>query len=293
MQNNKNDKRLIVNADGFGFGPGATQAIFDAVRDGGFITSVSVNANFNDSERIKEFDSLFPHVSIGVHLNQLVGKPCLSPNKVPSLVNEEGYFHEHRFSILYHKGKINKAELIAELDAQISKIKDLVGSQLTHLDSQANLHLIYFDLFLEHARKWKINRMRNNASLICLEARNPQMARLKIYGTKMHVWLVHQYRKKQMLKARNKGMKMADALVTVGYAGYGNKTNIENWYNILNNLPAGTFEIYCHPAYPDAILKRWAKYNDERAKEFEILRNPSLAIAAKTAGVKLISFFEV
>ena len=39
-------KRLIVNADGFGFGPGATQGIIDALREGKFITSVSVNANF-------------------------------------------------------------------------------------------------------------------------------------------------------------------------------------------------------------------------------------------------------
>ena len=62
-------KRLIVNADGFGFGAGATQGILDAIREGHFISSVSVNANFPDAERIAELISEFPHVSIGVHLN--------------------------------------------------------------------------------------------------------------------------------------------------------------------------------------------------------------------------------
>lgn len=293
MNSLRSSKKLIVNADGFGFGNGATQGIFDAVNDGGFITSVSVNANFPEAERIKEFTLKYPHISIGVHLNSMVGKPCLPPHQVPSLVGADGFFHGNRFPVLLRKKLISMAELEAEFDAQIFRIKELVGDRLTHLDSQANKHLIYFDLFIKLARKWDIQCMRNNASLICLEAFNPFTSRIKTYLRSPQVLIIHQYRRYQMWSAWRKGIRMADALITVGYAGLGNKTIPDNWRRIICNLPEGTFEIYCHPAYPDETLRRWSYYCDERKDELDILRQGWLLDVAKDSGVELISFNDI
>src|SRR5918996_2315942 len=101
-------KRLIVNADGFGFGSGATQGIMDAIREGHFISSVSVNANFPEVERIRALVAEFPHVSIGVHLNPMAGKPCLPPDQVPSLVGKDGCLQNEQFPRLLRKGAISK-----------------------------------------------------------------------------------------------------------------------------------------------------------------------------------------
>jgi predicted glycoside hydrolase/deacetylase ChbG (UPF0249 family) len=286
-------KRLIVNADGFGFGPGATQGVLDALREGKFISSISVNANFPDVERVREVVEEFPHVSIGVHLNPIVGKPCLPLSRVPSLVGPDGFFHAASFPKLLRMGSISHEELQAEFDAQITKVKQLAGDRLTHLDSQANRHLDYFDLFLTLARKWELKRMRNNASLICLEASNPNLSRLKTYLLKPHVWLAHQYRRYQMAHARRAGMRMADDLITVGYAAVGNKANLKTWLCILRNLPPGTHEIYCHPAYPDETLRRWSYYQDDRAMELDVLRGESLRQEAKRLGVEIISFHSI
>jgi len=286
-------KRLIVNADGFGFGPGATQGVLDALSEGKFITSVSVNANFPDAERTRELAEMFPRVSIGVHLNPMVGRPCLPPERVPSLVGPDGNLHAKKFLRVLGKGLVSHSELESELDAQIARAKELAGGRLTHLDSQANSHLSYFDLFVRLARKWDIPRMRNNASLICLEAECPSRSRSFAYLRSPHVWIAHRYRNYQMRKARRNSLRMADALVTVGYAGTGNKTNIENWCRLLHHLPEGTFEIYCHPAYPDATLRQWASYCDERMKELTILRQELLCNEAREAGVTLISFNDI
>lgn len=286
----RSSKRLIVNADGFGFGPGASQGILDAIREGQFISSVSVNGNFPEVERIRDLVTEFPHISIGVHLNPMVGKPCLPVQQVPSLIGHDGCLQNERFPKLLRNGAISVTELEAEFDAQISRVRELVGSRLTHLDSQGNRHLDYFDLFLKVARKWSIQRMRNNASVICLEATDAGWSRFKVYLRKPHVWLAHRYRTRQMRKARAAGMRMADRLVTVGYAGVGNKSNPDNWKRILRNLPAGTYEIYCHPAYADETLHRWSYYYDERAQELAILRNKELCDIARDAGVKIISF---
>lgn len=283
-------KRLIVNADGFGFGPGATQGVIDAIREGKFISSVSVNANFPDVKRLPALVKEFPHISIGVHLNPMAGKPCLPPHHVPSLVGPDGFLHHHDFLRLLRKGAISLKELEAELDAQIGRVKALVGDRLTHIDSQGNSHLNYFDIFLVLAQKWGLQRMRNNASVICLEAPQPHVSRLKVYLHKPHVWLAHQYRRHQMRKARAVGMRMANSLVTVGYAGTGNKTDHNNWLRILHNLPAGTHEIYCHPAYPDDTLRRWSYYCDDRAGELAILRGAELREATRKVGVEIVSF---
>jgi predicted glycoside hydrolase/deacetylase ChbG (UPF0249 family) len=286
----KASTRLIVNADGFGFGPGATQGILDAIREGQFISSVSVNANFPDVERIHDLISEFPHVSIGIHLNPMVGKPCLPANKVPSLIGREGYLQNEKFPKLLRKRAISLTELEAEFDAQIRTVKELAGARLTHIDSQGNQHLAYFDLFLKVARKWGIQRMRNNASVICLEAPRAEWSRVKVYFRKPHVWLAHTYRRWQMRKARAAGMRMAERLVTVGYSGNGNKATPETWARILRNLPAGTYEIYCHPAYPDETLHRWSYYCEERLQELAILRNKELRKMAGDSGVEIISF---
>lgn len=288
MENN-GLKRLIVNADGFGFGAGATDGITDAIRDGSFISSVSINANFPEAERIRDLVAQFPHISIGVHLNPMAGKPCLPAERVPSLVGKDGCLQNEKFPRLLRKGAIAKSELEAELDAQIAKAKELAGSRLTHVDSQGNQHLAYFNLFLKLARKWGIQRMRNNASLICLESPHPRSARLKVYVSQPQVGGVHLYRRYQMRKARAAGLRLADNLITVGYAGRA-KTDEESWLCVLRNLPIGTYEIYCHPGYADNTLRRWSVYHEQREQELAVLRNPELREAARAAGVELISF---
>jgi chitin disaccharide deacetylase len=285
-------KRLIVNADGFGFGPGATQGVFDAIERGGFITSVSVNANFRESQRVGELVEKHPRISVGVHLNPLVGRPCLPAAEVRTLVDAEGNFHYRRFGLLWRQGKISRDELRAEFAAQIALVREMAGDRLTHLDSHQNLHLEYLDLFLDVAREAHIDRMRTNASMIGLELEHPWQ-RYLTYSCRPHVWLAHQYRRRQMRIARRAGMKMADALITVGHVGAGNKSILGNWFRILGNVPAGTYEIYCHPAYPDETLRRWASYVDDRSKELEVLSNRGLVAAAEKAGVELIGFHQL
>jgi predicted glycoside hydrolase/deacetylase ChbG (UPF0249 family) len=287
-------RSLIVNADGFGFGAGATQGILDAIADGGPITSVSVNANFPEVARVAELVRRFPNVSVGVHLNPVVGAPCLESKAIPTAVGPDGLLWNERFRSLWKAGRIRPEDLEAEFDEQIRRLKELAGDRLTHLDSHQNTHLSYFDLFLRLARRWRIPFIRTNASLIGLESPHPARARLLAYLARPHIAIGHLYRRLQMRRAAKAGLKMADRLVVVGYGGKGNKSVSENWRRVFRNLPKGTYEIYCHPAYPDETLRRWATYYAEpRRRELEILRDPALRAEAEAAGVRLVSFLEL
>jgi len=172
-------------------------------------------------------------------------------------------------------------------------VKALAGARLTHLDSHQNSHLLYFDLFIRLARKWSIPCIRTNASLICLEAPDPVRARRRAYLRRPTVWLAHAYRRLQMRRAAAAGLRLAQRLVTVGYAGVGNKARMENWIAVLRNLPEGTFEIYCHPAYPDEVLRKWASYVEPRVEELQVVSNPELRKRAARLGIELISFVDL
>ncbi len=235
----------------------------------------------------------FPGISIGVHVNPIAGSPTLPSGRVLSLLGPDGLFRGAGFASAWRRGLIRPVELEAELDEQIRRVQRVAGARLTHLDSHQNSHLSYLDLFLRLARRWKIPCMRTNASRICLEAVHPSWARARAYLGHPHVLAAHAYRRFQMRRSAKAGLRMADRLVTVGYAGSGNKSRLENWERILRNLPEGTSEIYCHPAYPDAVLRRWASYVEPRLQELEILRRPHLREVARLSGVRLISFFEL
>ncbi len=128
-------RRLIVNADGFGFGPGATQGILDAIAGGGPITSVSVNANFPEVSRLEELVQKYPHISIGVHVNPIAGRPCLAREKVPSLLDKDGFLRGNGFARAWRRGLISPSELESELDEQIRQVKQMAKDKMTHLDS--------------------------------------------------------------------------------------------------------------------------------------------------------------
>jgi len=285
-------KRLIVNADGFGFGDGATQAIIDAISINSFIKSISINVNFPAAERAKEFRRCHSDISMGIHLNPLVGSPVLPADKVPTLIDSNGEFHKNSFFAKMIKHQINKTELEKELNAQIEYGKELAGPNLTHIDSQGNSNLFYFSLFIKLAKSHNIPCIRNNYPLICLETEKPSISRSKAYMNKPHVFLMHKLRKWQMNYAQRIGFKMADRLITVGYSSL-RKTEIQTWCNIFSNLPEGTFEIYCHPGYPDDTLRRYSYYVEERKKEYEIVSIPQIVHLAQKANIELVSFFSI
>src|SRR5215218_7536045 len=84
-------RRLIVNADGFGFAPGVNRGIEMAVGDG-VVRSMSCVVNFSEIEELPAFVARWPHVSVGVHFNLSVGRPLSDLARVRSLVDGDGNF---------------------------------------------------------------------------------------------------------------------------------------------------------------------------------------------------------
>lgn len=286
-------RRLIVNADGFGFTAGNNRAIFDTLK-AGVVRSISVNANFPAVVEVARVLADFPRVSIGIHFNLAVGRPVLPPGEVLSLVGPDGQFLNGKFVRALLMGRIRREEMRRELRAQVQVLRDL-GVRITHWDGHRNQHLLprYFEVAMEVARESGIERMRTNRHYLFAGVTSP-ISPLVHYARHPDRLLRHLVTAVWMARARRAGFRMADRLITPLRSGPGTwKTDRAFWEALFRYLPDGTSEIYCHPGYPDETLRAHARYVAEREAEARTLSDPGLAEEAAQNGVDLISFYEV
>lgn len=286
-------RRLIVNADGFGFTAGNNRAIFETLA-AGVVHSISVNANFPEVGEVVRVVRDFPRTSVGIHFNLAVGTPVSNPGEVPSLVDRDGTFLDAAFSRALLLGRVRREEMRRELEAQVRVLKDL-GVHPTHWDGHRNQHLMpgYFEVAMEVARRAGIERMRTSRHFLWTGS-GSTFATVRHYCRHPDRLGRHLVAAVWMARARRAGFRMADRMITPVRGGPGTwKTDRAFWEALFRRLPAGTSEIYCHPGYPDETLRTHARYVEEREAEARVLSDPALAEEAARRGIELISFHEV
>ena len=84
-------RKLIVNADDFGFSEAVNHGILKAMEDG-IVTSTSIMANMPGFAHAAALYHEHPDMAVGVHLNLTCYRPLLSTHK--TLVTETGYFQK-------------------------------------------------------------------------------------------------------------------------------------------------------------------------------------------------------
>jgi len=289
------DRKLIINADGFGFTPGVNKGIKEAVGKG-VVSSISCVVNFPYIEEVNKIAKNYPHVSIGIHFNLSVGKPVSRKEEVPSLVTSKGEFYSDKFVKRLITGKIKFNEMMRELEAQANLLEHLVP-KISHFDGHQNKHLypMFLIAAIKVAKKHHIKRTRcYRRSLFVKDMRYRRSLLLRYYLRNPERVLSHLYgRTITDLVNIFTGIKTADRLITPAYVDDSKKYYEETWINIIKTLPVGISEIYCHPGYPDDVLKRYAKYVDERKLEVEIITSKILRDVINKNNIEVISFNEL
>jgi predicted glycoside hydrolase/deacetylase ChbG (UPF0249 family) len=285
-------KRLIVNADGYGFTRGINRGIEAAVEHG-VVTSISVNSNYDAIEDLPAFAERFPHVSVGVHLNPVVGPPISDPAAVPTLLGADGEFLGGReFTTRLLLGRIDREELARELRLQIDRVRGM-GIPVSHLDSHQNRHLYprYFGTFLALMRETGIRCMRTHAHFALAESPHPAADRRRYYLRHPNRFATHAAARAEMALARRRGALMADRLMSTSQTG--DKAVQSHWSQLLRNVPEGWTEVYCHPAFPDDELRRYATYVDERRAEVDVMTSDETRAEIERAGIRLATFHDL
>lgn len=161
-------KWLDIHADDFGVSVHTSKDIIEGISDGA-LDSISVIANmscFPECVRLyqEKKASFGKEPLISVHLNVLDGKAVCAKEKVPELVDGEGFFclsWGKLFWINYRGGRKKeriKRQLKTEFKAQIMLVKEAFGLSELRLDSHQHPHMIpfVFDVLMEICDESKI-----------------------------------------------------------------------------------------------------------------------------------------
>ena len=284
-------KRLITNADDFGWSRGITDGILLAHRDG-VITSTTLMANKPASEYALEQAAKFPKLGIGVHLHLCDGGPVLPPREVPSLVNTEGQFYpigELRRRLW--RGKLRRAEIEAEFRAQIRWVKDR-GVAPDHADSHHHVHLHPFvaDSFRRALLAEGILRSRP-ASQACL-SRNGTIA--GAYSGPLYRRLLLKSYMSALTHTALRSLQTPDFRLAAHPRYRGKLESLgEAWKKATEDMPPGSFELECHPGLSEAGFSETDRWRSRREMELRLLTDPDFRRSIEENGIELINYSEL
>ena len=129
-------RRLIVNADGFGFAPGVNRGIEEAVAQS-VVLGTSCVVNFCAIEELPAFAARWPQVGAGRHFNLSVGRPLSDPSRVRTIVDSDGVFLGDRLPRRLLSGAVDRGDIRRELRAQVERMVGL-GVRPSHWDGHQN-----------------------------------------------------------------------------------------------------------------------------------------------------------
>jgi chitin disaccharide deacetylase len=254
-------KRIIINADDFGFTRDVNAGIVHAHREG-VLTSTTLMANgdaFDDAVRLA-YET--PGLDIGCHLVLVQGTSLLTGQPLPETPLQ-----------LLRILAVGGLDVYGELRTQIEKIRD-AGISITHLDSHKHTHIVpsVFRAVVRLAREFDI-----------------PYVRLPLDHTTRFAGAACQFADRYYRRfAEGSKVQMTDHFLGFRLTGFLTEATFAA---ALRKLPRGTTEFMCHPAFLGEDLKSArTRLKESRVRELEALTSPRIRELMAAEAIHLATF---
>jgi predicted glycoside hydrolase/deacetylase ChbG (UPF0249 family) len=261
-------RRLIVNADDFGFTRDVNEGIVEAHRNG-ILTATTLMANGVAFDHAVALARENPSLDVGCHLVLVQGSSVADPSReLPSTIAE-----------LVRGMLRGKLPVYEELLAQVRKIVQ-AGIRPTHLDTHKHTHLL--PPVLEAVAR------------LAHEFRIPWVRRPFDFGIDRGARVLKSAVALGM-RATRPGFARAlgDLKTTDHFAGF-QITGLlgqANLIDILERLPEGLTEFMCHPGKLGPELRSAAtRLKESREIELAALVSPEVRSAIERRGIELVNY---
>lgn len=257
-------RKLVVNADDFGFTRDVNQGIIKAHRNG-ILTATTLMANgaaFDDAVRLAREN---PSLDIGVHL-VLVGQPPF-PMTVAQLMRQV---------------MLKRIRIYEELSAQVRRIFD-ARLLPTHLDTHKHTHLLppVLDAVARISEEFKIPWVRRPFDFP-LQAGGISWKKRAVSRT----FGVVRSRFERVL-ARHR-CRWTDHFAGFQITG---KFDAADVAALIRSLPEGSTEFMCHPGICTAELRAaHTRLKESREGELRALTAAEVRDALRESGVELVTY---
>jgi chitin disaccharide deacetylase len=267
-------RRLIVNADDFGFTPDVNEGILEA-HTGGILTATTLMANggaFDDAVRRAR---AHPSLDIGCHLVLVGGRSLLPPHApLPATVPR-----------LLAALSARRLRIEDELRAQVLKILD-TGLRPTHLDTHKHTHLAppVLDAVARVSAEFGIPWVRRPFDVPLGGAGASPLTRLVRAGL-----APLRGRFERVLASR--GCRATDHFAGFSLTGvFGARELIA----LIQRLPSGLTEFMCHPGRcREPLRQARTRLKESRERELAALAAPETRRALEEAEIDLVSYREL
>jgi predicted glycoside hydrolase/deacetylase ChbG (UPF0249 family) len=257
-------RKLVVNADDFGFTRDVNQGIIEAHRHGILTatTIMSTGAAFDDAVRLAREN---PTLDIGVHL-VLVGEPPF-PMTVAQLMRAVA---------------LGRIRIYEELSAQVQRVLD-AGLQPSHLDTHKHTHLFpaVLDAVARISEEFTIPWVRRPFDFpiapngISWQKRTVSRALGVVRGRFERVLARH-------------GCRSTDHFAGFQITG---KFDASDVAALIRSLPEGSTEFMCHPGICTAELRASrTRLKESREEELRALTAPEVREVLREADVVLTNY---
>ncbi len=260
-------KRLIINADDFGFSQSVTDGIVHA-HQSGILTSTTLMATMPDCHRAIELAQSNPNLGVGIHLCLTQGTP--RSGKLRSIISGNNEFPRKVPQLLqrisFNRNALDEAR--SEWAAQIEYVLNR-GMRPTHLDSHKHIHhwpaLGY--IAAELAKEYHIPSIR------CADEITIRSTLKLSAGYRALRFLARK------LKAQCAPLRTTDWFFGLAATG---KFSAEVWLRLLEQLPDGTGEVMVHPGYAADLPSGSTRLTEQRRMELDALCDTNVLAAVHT-----------
>jgi hopanoid biosynthesis associated protein HpnK len=282
-------RRLIVNADDFGYTGGVNRAIAEA-HTRGIVTSSTLMANGAAFGEAVELAKSLPQLSVGCHVVLTDGTPVLNADDLPSITTDSHFRNGMMtFALRAIAGSMDAGEITAETAAQIRKIQS-AGIPVSHLDTHKHTHLFP-----------KILRPVLKAAAGCgvRAIRNPFGPRRPLRSTELSQRHASWTRRTEVRILGSFANKFCEAVDREGFLTPDGTLGIivtgvldeSLFHAIASTIPDGTWEFVCHPGYNDGDLRQAnTRLRESRETELRVLTLPAARELLSKEGIQLISY---
>ncbi|MBN1977423.1 MAG: ChbG/HpnK family deacetylase [Anaerolineae bacterium] len=269
-------KRLIINADDFGYAEGSVPAIIE-LYEAGVVTSTTALVNQPHWPEAAAYLREHPGLGAGVHLVMNEGRPILPVERVPSLVDGVGQFRDGN-ALLRRYGRLRSAQLQAEWRAQIEKFVAEAGRRPDHLDLHCHYPYVFpswFRITLKLAQEYGRIPVRTPFD-DALERKAEGLAA----GVGFPTWLVRWQGRRYQRMVAQYGLKRANYFES-SFSLFvpDERRTAEYLLGLLDALPDGVTELLAHPG-----TEVW------RDKDRRALLDPRVKARIDELGIELITY---
>ena len=269
-----NDTRLLIlHADDLGVAHSQNQATFDAFEKG-MVKSASAMVPSPWFNEIVHWYKQNPEADIGLHLTLtsewdiLKWGPVAPVDKVPGLVNDQGFFYNNVNDVIKHA---SVQEVETELRAQIERSLN-AGLKPTHLDSHMGslFNDKFFEVYLKLGREYQIPIMLSGNVLNMFPGEKPSLPENVLLVNQVYMALPEQF-----------------------------QTGMEQFYSdVLRSLSPGVSVLLIHLAYDNqemqAVTVNHPYYGAEwRQQDFDFFTSETCRAILKEQNIKLITWKEI